>query len=201
MVRIAKYSDNSFIDGAIDIAAQYGIACVSMSAIAVKAGAPIGSVYHRFESRSAILARAWLKVKADFRREVASLWRADDSWSAVAALLGWCRDKPVYARFWLQCDAGPDFGGPLMPDLQAQVKAEQAALDACFLRCAQAGQNSALPMLPALRFLLLDAPIAMVKPYLMQNQSIPLCAEAILRASHDAVRAWAAETNRSTQLK
>jgi hypothetical protein len=40
MAGIAKYSDNSFIDGAIDIAAQYGIACVSMSAIAVKAGAP-----------------------------------------------------------------------------------------------------------------------------------------------------------------
>lgn len=36
-------------------------------------------------------------------------------------------------------------------------------------------------MLPALRFLLLDAPIAIVKPYLMQNQPIPLCAETILR--------------------
>lgn len=203
MVRIAKFSDNSFIDSAIDIAAQCGIACVSMSAIAVKAGAPIGSVYHRFESRSTILARAWLKVKADFRHDVASLWRGDgdDHWAAVAALLNWCRDKPVYARFWLQCDACPDFGGPLTLDLQAQVEAEQAALDACFLRCAQAGQDGALPVPPALRFLLLDAPIGIVKPYLMQNQPIPLCAEAILRASHDAVRAWSAQANRSTQLE
>ena len=199
MVRIAKYNDNSFIDGAIDIAAQCGIACVSMSAIAVKAGAPIGSVYHRFESRSAILARAWLKVRADFRSDVASLWRCDDDgddhWAAVAALLNWCRAKPVYARFWLACDACPDFGGPLALELQAQVEAEQAALDACFLRCAPAGQDGALP---ALRFLLLDAPIGIVKPYLMQNQPIPLCAEAILRASHDAVRAWSAQANRST---
>jgi AcrR family transcriptional regulator len=198
MVRIAKYNDNHFIDGAIDIASQCGIACVSMSAIAVKAGAPIGSVYHRFESRSAILAHAWLKVMADFRCDVAKLWLDDDSWFAVAALLDWCRAKPVYARFWLQCDAFPDFGGPLALDLQARVEAEQAALDACFLGCAQVGHGGAPP---TRRFLLLDAPIAIVKPYLMQNQPIPLCAEGILRASHDAVRAWSAETKHSTQLE
>lgn len=189
MVRIAKYNDNSFIDSAIEIAAQCGIACVSMSAISVKAGAPIGSVYHRFESRSAILARAWLKVKADFRHDVASLWQHGDTWAAVAALLTWCRDKPTYARFLLQCDACPDFGGPLAPQLHALIEAEQAALDACFLLCAQA-EGSALP---ALRFLLIDAPIAIVKPYLTQHQPIPLCAEALLRVSHDAVRAWAGQ--------
>ncbi len=192
MVRIAKYNDNSFIDAAIDIAAQCGIASVSMSAIAVKAGAPIGSVYHRFDSRSTILARAWLKVKSDFRHEVASLWQHGDTWVGVAALLTWCRDKPIYARFLLQCDTGPDFGGPLVPELHALIETEQAELDACFLLCAQAC-DSALPTLPALRFLLIDAPIAIVKPYLILHQPIPLCADALLRVSHDAVRTWAGQ--------
>ena len=150
MARIAKYSDNSFIDGAIDIAAQYGIACVSMSAI----------------SRPAR------------RRRAAGLVPRQ---TGVRQVLAAMRRLP---GFWRAVDAGP---------AGAQVKAEQAALDACFLRCAQAGQDSGLPILPALRFLLLDAPIAIVKPYLMQNQPLPLCAEAILRASHDAVCAWAAK--------
>jgi AcrR family transcriptional regulator len=193
MVRIAKYNDNSFIDGAIDIAAQCGIVSVSMAAIAIKAGAPIGSVYHRFDSRSTILARAWLKVKSDFRRDVASLWRHGDTWAGVAALLTWCRDKPIYARFLLQCDACPDFGGPLVPELHALIEAEQAELEACFLLCAQAEGSAAASALPALRFLLIDAPIAIVKPYLIQHQPIPPCAEALLRVSHDAVRAWAGQ--------
>jgi AcrR family transcriptional regulator len=197
MVRIAKYSDNSFIDGAIDIAAQCGIASVSMSAIAIKAGAPIGSVYHRFDSRSTILARAWLKVKSDFRHDVASLWRHGDTWAAVAAMLTWCRDKPTYARFLLQCHTGPDpdFGAPLAPELHALIEAEQEELEACFLLCAQsqAQGSAAASALPALRFLLIDAPIAIVKPYLISNQPIPPCAEALLRVSHDAVRAWAGQ--------
>ena len=189
MVRIAKYNDNSFIDAAIDIAAQCGIVSVSMAAIAIKAGAPIGSVYHRFDSRSTILARAWLKVKSDFRHDVASLWQHGDTWAAVAALLTWCRDKPTYARFLLQCDTYPDVGGPLAPDLHVLIEAEQAALEACFLLCAQ-DRTSALP---ALRFLLIDAPIAIVKPYLISHQPIPSCAEALLRVSHDAVRNWAGQ--------
>jgi AcrR family transcriptional regulator len=193
MVRIAKYNDNSFIDGAIDIAAQCGFVSVSMSAIAIKAGAPIGSVYHRFDSRSTILARAWLKVKSDFRHDVASLWRHGDTWAGVAALLTWCRDKPTYARFLLQCDTFPDFGGPLASDLHALVEAEQEELEACFLLCAQAEGGAIPAALPALRFLLIDAPIAIVKPYLILDQPIPPCAEALLRVSHDAVRAWAGQ--------
>jgi AcrR family transcriptional regulator len=191
MVRIAKYSDNSFIDAAIDIAAQCGIVSVSMSAIAISAGAPIGSVYHRFDSRSTILARAWLKVKSDFRHGVASLWHDGDTWAGVAALLTWCREKPTYARFLLQCDTCPDFGGPLAPELHALIEAEQAELDACFLLCARSRASA----LPALRFLLIDAPIAIVKPYLISHQPIPPCAEALLRVSHDAVRAWAGQSH------
>ena len=113
MVRLAKFNENSFIDSAIDVAAQCGVGAVSMAAIAVKAGAPIGSVYHRFDSRNTILARAWLRVKGDFRQEVASLWRGGDTWAGVHGLLDWCRRKPVYARFLLQCEDSADFNGGL----------------------------------------------------------------------------------------
>ena len=44
-----------------------------------------------------------------------------------------------------------------------------------------------------LRFLLIDAPRAIVKPYLTQNQAIPALADQLLRASHDAVRKLATE--------
>lgn len=189
MVRLAKFNENHFIDSAIMVAAQCGVAAVSMSAIAVKAGAPIGSVYHRFDSRNAILARAWLRVKGDFREEVASLWGEGDTWAGVHGLLDWCRRKPVYARFLLQCEDSPDFNGGLDDELQAALEQEQAALDACFTRCAGAGLDHLV-----LKFMLIDAPVAVVKPYLTQDRAIPASVDAMLRASHDAVRGWAAHT-------
>ncbi|MET3131717.1 AcrR family transcriptional regulator [Oxalobacteraceae bacterium GrIS 1.11] len=196
MVRLAKFNQDNFIDSAIEVAAQCGIGAVSMAAIAVKAGAPIGSVYHRFDSRGAILARAWLRVKADFRAEVANLWQAEDSWDGVAALLSWCRRKPVYAKFLLQCADFPAAASALGAELYAELEAEQGELDACFDACAQALQAqephaSAEQVEPMLRFILIDAPVAIVKPYLTLNLPIPASVDAILRASHDAVRAWA----------
>jgi AcrR family transcriptional regulator len=197
MVRLAKFTELHFIDSAIDVAAQCGINAVSMSAIAVKAGAPIGSVYHRFDSRGTILARAWLRVKADFRQDVASRWRQDDSWNGVAALLDWCRRKPVYARFLLLGDEAWIADAGLSADTLAALEAEQAELDACFEHCALALQDNldADTVAPMLRFVLIDGPTAIVKPYLANNQPIPACVDAILRASHDAVRGWANRTH------
>jgi AcrR family transcriptional regulator len=195
MVRLAKFTETHFIDSAIDVAAQCGIGAVSMSAIAVKAGAPIGSVYHRFDSRGTILARAWLRVKADFRQDVASRWQQDDSWSGVAALLDWCRRKPVYARFLLLGDDAWIADAGLSPDMLAALEAEQSELDACFEHCTRALQDNVDADAVALRFILIDGPAAIVKPYLTNHQPIPACVDAILRASHDAVRGWAYRTN------
>lgn len=197
MVRLAKFTETQFIDSAIDVAAQCGLQAVSMSAIAVKAGAPIGSVYHRFDSRGTILARAWLRVKADFRQEVASRWHDGDSWDGVAALLDWCRRKPVYARFLLLGDDALIFDAGLSPEMLAALETEQAELDACFDHCALAlhGNVDADAVAPMLRFILIDGPVAIVKPYLTNNQPIPACVDAILRASHDAVRGWANRTD------
>ena len=192
MVRVAKFTQSQLIDAAIEIAAHCGVTAVSMSAIAVKAGAPIGSVYHRFDSRATILALAWLRVKADFRQEVASLWQRGDSWDGVAGLLDWCRRKPVYARFLLLGEDGLIFNARLSPETLAALEAEQAALDTCFEHGARALHDSADPdaVAPMLRFMLIDAPVAIVKPYLTNKQPIPACVDAILRASHDAVRGW-----------
>jgi AcrR family transcriptional regulator len=195
MVRLAKFTETQFIDSAIEVAAQCGIGAVSMSAIAVKAGAPIGSVYHRFDSRGTILALAWLRVKADFRHEVASRWIDGDSWDGVAALLDWCRRKPVHARFLLLGDDAWIAEAGLSAATLAALEAEQAELDACFERCARAVQGHADSTAPMLRFILIDSPVAIVKPYLTNNQPIPACVDAILRASHDAVRGWAQRNN------
>jgi AcrR family transcriptional regulator len=192
MVRIAKYNEDGFIESAIHIAAECGIGAVSMASIASKAGAPIGSLYHRFDSRDTVLARAWLKVRADFRAEVSRHWAEGDTWRAVEALVQWCRDKPVYARFMLQSDDAPDFG-ELPAPLRAELEADQAELDAAFTRCLQSLPQGIDDPAHLLRFILIGAPVAMVKPFLSQDQPIPSSINAVLRSSHDAVCTWAAK--------
>lgn len=191
MVRLAKYTEDSFIDSAIQIAAQCGTGAVSMASIASKAGAPIGSLYHRFDSRNAVLARAWLKVRADFRGAVICHWDRGDTWPAVEALLQWCRSKPVYARFMLQTDEAPDFG-ELAPALRAEIEADQAELDAAFTRCMRSLPARVGNPDHVLRFILIGAPVAIVKPFLSQELPIPPSIDAVLRSSHDAVCTWAA---------
>jgi AcrR family transcriptional regulator len=191
MVRLAKFSEDSIIDACIEVVAHCGVAAVSIAAIAGKAGAPTGSVYHRFESRGAILARAWLRVKADFRTTVACHWSEGNSWDAVSGFLQWCRDRPLYAKFLLQCEDCPIFSEPLSAELSAALEAEQDALDLCFRKCLahlqHAGQDRDADTEAVLRFTLFASPIAMIKPYLLQDLIIPTRIDGVLRASHDAV--------------
>ncbi|MFZ6751316.1 TetR family transcriptional regulator [Undibacterium sp. Ren11W] len=193
MVRLAKFNEDHFIDAAIEIAAHCGVAAVSIAAIANKTGAPVGSVYHRFESRDTILARAWLKVKHDFRLSVASQWALGDSWQSVASFLLWCRSNPVYAQFLVQCEHNTVFNESLSPELHAQLEAEQSALDACFGLALQSARQQLRDddIETLMRFVLIDAPSAIVKPYLIQHRPIPTSIDAMLRASHDALCVWA----------
>ncbi|MDI1260499.1 TetR/AcrR family transcriptional regulator [Aquabacterium sp.] len=206
MVRLAKFNDDTFVQAAIELAATCGVAAVSMAAIANKAGAPMGSVYHRFGSRSEVLARAWLQAKAGLRQAVAAHWQAGHTWLAVQALLTWCRQHPLHARFLLQCEDHPPIDEALAEPWRQRLEDEQLALDhafeeavrLCAPHCGTWPQTSdaaaqAQEVATLLRFVLLDAPLALVRPALLQGRDIPANAEALLRTSHQALCPWWAQ--------
>ena len=58
MGRRAQYKNEDFLDAAQRLISKHGLASVTIAAIAKEIGAPIGSVYHRFESREILLASA-----------------------------------------------------------------------------------------------------------------------------------------------
>lgn len=198
MVRLAKFNDDTFVQAAIEVAATCGLAAVSMAAIASKAGAPMGSVYHRFTSRSEVLARAWLHAKGGMRQAVEPHWQAGRTWPAVRALLGWCREHPLHARFLLQCEDHPPIDEALAEPWRQRLEDEQLALDQAFEQavrhCASHGGagDAAQSLATLLRFALLDSPLALARPYLAQGREIPASAEALLRTTHDALCPWSA---------
>lgn len=66
MGRPAHITDNDLLNAAMRVAARHGPARASVAAIAKEAGVPVGSVYHRVPSRSALLAGCWVKAAERF---------------------------------------------------------------------------------------------------------------------------------------
>jgi AcrR family transcriptional regulator len=95
MGRKPRISDNDLTQAAARVCARLGPGRVTIDTIAKEAGVPVGSVYHRVDSRAALLAEVWINAaqgfSADFLPKLADANSADAA--AEAALI-----TPRFAR-------------------------------------------------------------------------------------------------------
>ena len=105
MARPPKYSTDQILDAVIEVVRRRGIGAVSATGVAAHLGAPSGSIYHRFPSRDALVASAWLRAGERFQAELASALEGPDPQSAaleaVRRTLDWARRRPAEASFYL----------------------------------------------------------------------------------------------------
>lgn len=105
MARPPKYSHDQILDAVIEVLRRTGPAEVTIAMVADVLGAPSGSIYHRFPSRDALLASAWLRVGEQFKDDLAAALRATDpaqgALAAVDLMLDWARRRPSEAGFFL----------------------------------------------------------------------------------------------------
>ncbi|MBB2934213.1 AcrR family transcriptional regulator [Amycolatopsis bartoniae] len=66
MGRPPRHGEDELLDAAVRLFAEGGARAVTMAAVAREAGAPSGSVYHRFADRSSLLAALWLRTVQRF---------------------------------------------------------------------------------------------------------------------------------------
>src|ERR1700722_17586472 len=104
MVRIHRFEDEAFIDAAIGLVAEGGPAAATIAAIARRVGAPNGSIYHRFDSRSALLGLAWNRVHGAFTAAMIPALEWDGRPPALT-LVDWARRDRRGARFLLLNEA------------------------------------------------------------------------------------------------
>lgn len=173
MVRTAKFSDDAFLAAAVALIARGGPQAATIAAIARAAGAPSGSIYHRFASRDALVARAWLDVHAGLRAALLPRLAADDGAGAAAALVRWAVAHPAEAAFLLPHETEDLIGSAPPDDLRAAVQAAQAELDDAFLafcrRMGAAGEED----VAFWRYTVFDGPIALLRPYLRSGDALP----------------------------
>jgi AcrR family transcriptional regulator len=105
MGRPARHARSTILDCAKRVSAEVGPQNLTIAAVAERAGAPVGSIYHRYASRHEILAAVWLDLVEQFQgRFLASLEGSDPAAAAVAAVrytCSWVRHHPREARLML----------------------------------------------------------------------------------------------------
>jgi AcrR family transcriptional regulator len=190
MVRTARFSAEHFIDAAIALVAEGGPGAATMQAVARRVGAPTGSIYHRFESRSAILAAAWNSSYAALAGVLVPLLQAGRPREAALALIPWAGEDRRRARFLLLHEPVALFeDAPPPAPLRQEMERLEGEMDRAFRACiARSGDGAAgEEELARARFLIFDAPIAILRPHLLAEGAIPAFAGQMIAELHAGV--------------
>ncbi|MDT7801564.1 MAG: hypothetical protein QOI78_4997 [Actinomycetota bacterium] len=176
MGRPATHTTAQFLDAATALFAEGGARAVTMAATAKAAGAPNGSIYHRFPDRPALLASLWLRTLRDFQdlfvETLGDAASVDAAVEAATSVVRWCRKHPEGARV---LDAGKQAFGPAdwSPEAVAAVTAAEEELRKVLKRA-----TIALPPLTGCTdedvvLALVEIPRAVVHRYLSTGRTPP----------------------------
>jgi AcrR family transcriptional regulator len=176
MPRPALFTVDELLDAAAALLAADGPSAVTMSAVARAAGAPSGSMYHRFPTRAALCGELWLRTEERFRAGVSAALAtsADPQERCVAAArftVQWCRDHPVEAQVLL---TGANALG--VADWPDELTSRRKRLHRA-LRRTLAGMPADRDRVKAA---VIDIPSAVVRRHLVARQAIPASADAIV---------------------
>lgn len=123
MGRNPLYDRDGLLDAARELAVENGPAAVTMAAVARRAGAPSGSVYHRFPDRPALLAALWLRSVTRFQLGFVAAIDSDPGREgligAARHVVSWCRANPADATVLLWGAASFGLADWAAPDREA----------------------------------------------------------------------------------
>jgi AcrR family transcriptional regulator len=187
MGRKAYFKHEEFLDAAIQIIAEEGLGALTIAALAKRINAPVGSVYHRFPSRDALLAELWLNIMESFQNEFLKILQ-ENGLQAVITCLYWVREHPYKARVMLLYRLNDLMTGQRPKDIQkraARLAKELKEGIAAFTKKQFGGitkENT-----DRVIFALHDAPIGIFRRYLRSNKVPPESAVELIRETYEAV--------------
>ncbi|MBA3807035.1 MAG: TetR/AcrR family transcriptional regulator [Solirubrobacterales bacterium] len=182
MGRPTVYDADLLLDVAVALAAE-SPERLTMSAVAAKAGAPSGSVYHRFPNRPALMGELWLRTVSQFQTGfLGALGAADPVAARVGAarhVIAWSREHPDEAGALLHGAAAFDaaaWPAPIAVEADRRATELERALD----RLATRTPGGSALNRELLTFAVIDAPYAVVRRYLRGGSEIPAGAERMI---------------------
>ena len=187
MGRRPVFAEVDMIDAARELIASEGPAAMTMQRLARRLRAPIGSLYHRFPSRSALLAKTWLETIAFFQGQFLRLLRSADTQVGEIArqYVTLCEMHPDHAQL-LHLYRNSDFlDDAAPPELNEWARDLEKRKQEGLRRFARERLWSLSPS--AIRraaFAVLDIPYAAVRPHLVRGERLPpFLGELVARAA------------------
>lgn len=184
MGRPAKFGEERILDAALEVVAAQGPAAATISAIAARLGAPVGSIYHRFPSRDLLLARLWIRGVRRFQDGFLEAIAADDLEAAALHTPRWCRGNLAGATVLLlhrHQDLAARWPDELSGELDGLNRIAAQALEAC-------AERRDAP-LERILFALVDVPYGAVRRHLLAGRPPPVPVDGLVVRTVRAVLA------------
>jgi AcrR family transcriptional regulator len=187
MARPARFSHDDLLDAAARVADSRGPAGASIQAIAREAGAPTGSLYHRFASRDVLLGALWIRTAERFHAG----WLEEldpDPTAAAAFVAAFGRERPVEARLLLGYRPD-DFAAEAWPPAAAtRAEAIEHEQQAALHRAAYDRLGAATdPAIERMTVAVVDLPQAAVRRHLLAGRTPDAALARLLRDAAAAV--------------
>jgi AcrR family transcriptional regulator len=192
MGRPAKHSEDRILHAAGQLVSERGPAATTITAIGQALGAPSGSIYHRFRTRDELLGKLWLSKARLFQGRVEAALKAPDAKPAALAaahsILDTAREDMIGARIMLLYRREDFFvpGWPASMKRDAERLGQQAhaMVD---LTARRLFGKSTTSTRQAMRFAMLEAPVAAIKSYVACGEAFPDATYELIRKVFDAV--------------
>jgi AcrR family transcriptional regulator len=187
MGRKEHFKRDEFMDAALKMVAQGGPGALTVSALAIGMKAPIGSVYHRFQSRDALLAELWIRAVEQFQRGFLEAL-ARNGLLASLYTVEWVRKHPNEGRLLLLYRREELLSGDWPEHLKEDVARLSRELDSGIRSFAEKRLGSlAEETLRRATFALVDVPLAAVRQHLQEGKPPPEIVDELIRATYLAI--------------
>ena len=189
MPRPRLHATEDLLDAAAALAAEHGPANVTMGAVAAAAGAPSGTLYHRFGSRAGLLAQVWLRTLTAFQAGYFEAMQREPVLDALVAaarhVVEWSREHPRELRILLRGPAGFELAAAPV-DVRARVDAAQSRLETAFAMAAARLPGDSGDARDIVVLTTVDLPYAVARRHL-RSGAIPDAVDVLLERSVRAV--------------
>jgi AcrR family transcriptional regulator len=187
MGRKAYFKNEEFIDSAIQIIAEEGLGALTIAGLSTRMTAPIGSVYHRFPSRDALVAELWLNIIESFQNEWLKILQMDGRKATVFSM-EWVLNHPNEARVMLLYRIEDLTSGDWPKDLQKRARRLFKELrDGIAIFTKKQFGKVTNEYIDRTLFAIHDAPMGILRRYLEENKIPPKSVADIILETYEAV--------------
>lgn len=182
-----SYTREQILDAAMHAVHEHWRSA-TVAHVTARLGAPSGSIYHRFRSREALFASAWIRSIGRFHRELERVSAGDPVEAIVETALlipRFCRENPLDARMMTAYRYNDLMQNP-PPGLLADLENLNAPVGETLNRLTLARYGRVTPRgLSIVTLACRDAPIGLIRP--MIGDAIPLWIDDAVRAASTGI--------------